>query len=258
MCFKLLIICCFLFCVTTSFAKQRINRPKEGSFNNPILSSLDTQYLKSTNKKELLKLKKSTLSLGGKAVPVLIKVMKSGKYPEKSRWVATFLLGRIMGKKAGPFLVKFLKHPSWVMRMASLKTLSVLKMRKYGIYYAHLLKDKSMLVRVQAMESIRMLGLKEYGDHVWAMLYDKKNYHNVQNKRKRTNIIKRVIKIVGDLNLQKAKKPLFKMINDKKYKDIFKEMDYSLSKLTKKKSPKGDYAVKRLFWNRMSLKEFKL
>ena len=75
-------------------------------------------------KKSLANLKQETLKYSGKSVSAaLIEVMKNGKYPDKNRWVATFLLGQIMGEKSAPFIAKFFKHPSWVMRMASLKTM---------------------------------------------------------------------------------------------------------------------------------------
>ena len=84
------------------------------------------------------------------------------------------------------------------------------------------------------------------------------DYYNVKNVYKRTNIIKNVIKTVGDLKLQEAKKPLLVMINDKKYDDIFEEMDYSLGRLTGKSSPKGEKVNKRQFWKRVSLAETKI
>ncbi|OFZ23618.1 MAG: hypothetical protein A2202_04640 [Bdellovibrionales bacterium RIFOXYA1_FULL_36_14] len=224
----------------------------------PVLSALNDTYKKELNHKDLFALKERTLKLAGKSVPVLVNVMKSSEYPDKNRWIATFLLGRIVGKQAAPFIAKFSKHPSWVLRMASLKTLLALKLSDYGPVYADALGDSSLLVRIQALENIKSLKLKPYGSRVWAMLYDQQNYYNVKNVYKRTNIIKNVIKTVGDLKLLEAKKPLFVMINDKKYEDIFEEMDYSLGQLTGKSSPKGEKVNKRQFWKRMSLAETKI
>ena len=76
--------------------------------------------------------------------------MKSDKYPEKNRWVATFLLGRIMGKKSSSFVSRFVEHPNWVLRMASLKTLLALKEERYQKKYIKALKDNSFIVRTQA------------------------------------------------------------------------------------------------------------
>ena len=203
-----------------------------------------------------MKLRKEILTLGGKAVPVLVDVMKNGRYPDKNRWVATFLLGQIMGEKSAPFIAKFSKHPNWVLRLASLKTLLALKQREHGQIYANKLKDASLLVRVQALENIRKLKLAQYAPNVWAMLYDKGNYSQGNNGQKRTNIIKTVIESVGDLRFQKALDPLLTMIQKKKYHDIFDEMDYSLTKISGKESPKGTKEVKKIFWKKyaMSLK----
>jgi len=214
----------------------------------------------SKGKKHIASLQKETLALRGKAVPALIEVMKNGKYPEKNRWVATFLLGRIMGVKSAPFVSKFLKHPSWVMRMASLKTLLALKQTTYSSLYRKALKDKSFIVRVQALENIRHLNLRKEASHVWGMLYDKKNYYGGKKGKdvkqlKRTNIIKTVIKTVGDLKFAKAKKPMLAMIQKKKYADIFMALDYSLSKITGKKSPKNNKQLKLRFWKKLAMSE---
>ena len=202
-------------------------------------------------KQELVELQNKTLAQAGKAVPALIKVMKESKYPDKNRWMATFLVGRIMGKKAGPFISKFLKHPNWVLRMASLKTLLALREEQYGSLFAGALKDKSLIVRTQALENIHRLDLKEHAANVWEMLYDKRNYYS-EKEGERTNIIRKVITVVGDLRFDKAKDPLLKMIQKEKYQDIFGELDYSLGKITGKKSPEGEKA-KKFFWNRVAM-----
>jgi len=225
------------------------------STKDMLLQKYSKNYVK---KGEIDALRKETLSLGGKSVEALIEVMKNGKYPEKNRWVATFLLGQIMGDKSAPFISKFLVHPNWVMRMASLKTLLVLKQNRYATQYAKMLNDESMLVRGQALENIRTLKIEKAGPQVWAMLYDKKNYYaptinGKPLKHKRTNIIKDVIITVGDLHFEAAKEPLFKMIQKDRYNDIFPEMDLALSKLTGSKSGGSDLKTKRIYWQKAKL-----
>ncbi len=211
-----------------------------------------------TDKNQIAALKSETLKNGGQSVEALIEVMKNGKYPDKNRWVATFLLGQIMGDKSAPFLAKFLKHPNWVMRMASLKTMLALKQKNYGAHYAMLLSDDSFIVRSQALENIRALKIEKSAPQVWAMLYDKKNYYQPTLngkvfKTKRSNLIKSVITTIGDLKFAEARAPLIKMIQKDRYNDIFNEMDLSLTKITGQKSPGSDLKTKRLFWQRMAL-----
>jgi hypothetical protein len=226
-----------------------------------LTKTLSATFMKAAmNAKEVEQLQKEVRSHSGKAVPALIDVMKSSKYPDKNRWVATFLLGQIMGKKSSPFIVKFLKHPSWVMRMAALKTLLALKETKYAELYSESLTDESLIVRGQALENIRQLNLKSEAPYVWAMLYDKKNYYKAKPKKqsgevthKRTHLIKDVIRTVGDLDFNKAQEPLFKMIQKERYNDIFDDMDYALSQILDKKSPDGPQNIKRRFWKRTAL-----
>ncbi len=224
-----------------------------------IKNTLLQKYAVSTNDKIVLaQLKSETLKYGGQSVEALIEVMKNAKYPDKNRWMATFLLGQIMGDKSAPFLAKFLQHPHWVMRMASLKTLLALKQKEYSKHYASLLKDDSFIVRSQALDNIRTLKTADAAPYVWAMLYDKKNYYQPTLngkalKAKRSNIIKSVILTVGELKFEKAKAPLVKMIQKDRYSDIFPEMDQSLMKITGLTSPEGDKTKKRIFWQRMAM-----
>jgi len=224
-----------------------------------IKSQLLVKYaVPNYTKSDLEILKKETLAHGGESVEALIEVMKNGQYPDKNRWVATFLLGQIMGEKSAPFLVKFFQHPHWVMRMASLKTMLALKQDQYGSHYAKLLQDESMIVRTQALENIQKLKIKSVAPQVWAMLYDKKNYYQPSQKgkglaRKRSKLLSRAIETIGDLKFKDAMPPLLKMIQKDKYDDVFHEMDYALSEMTGVKSPEGTKASKRLFWQRKGL-----
>lgn len=247
-----------------------LSRPKgpavkpSTDFETATAKSLKAELIKDYSRAGLTKnqigaMKKKTLDYGPAAVPALIHVMKNKGFPDRNKWVATFLLGKIVGKKSAPFISRFIQHPNWVMRMASLKTLNALKASSYDGLYAYALKDKSMIVRSQALENIKTMNLTKMGPAVWAMLYDKQNYHipnkKKKGKTKRTHIIKKVIKTVGDLKFEKAKEPMLTMIQKKKYKDIFSELDYALTKITGKKSPKGKNSVKMQFWKRYRMKE---
>ena len=217
---------------------------------------LEALYLKKSPRKSFItKLKSETLKYKQKAVPTLIKVMKGKAYPEENRWVATFMLGRIMGKKSANFISKFTKHPNWMLRLAALKVLLHLEQKQFRGIYARLLEDKSLIVRHQALQNIKEMKLKSLAPYVWKMLYNKQNYVGIKGARKRSNIISDAIKIVGDLDLQKAKKAMLKMITKKKYKDVHAELDYSLSKLYKKSSPRGSFEVKKNYWSKIALSE---
>ena len=199
-------------------------------------------------------LKSYTLKQGGSAVPTLIEVMKTSSYPDDNRWMATFLLGQIMGKDSAPFIAKFLKHPKWFMRLASLKSLLVLQKSEYKALYAKALRDPSMIVRAQALDNITEMDLKDVAPSVWSMLYDESNYAGAKKALKRTQIIKDAVMAVGHLKYEKAKPALLKMINNRQYQDIFAELDYALTKLTGKKSPKH-MGAKQIYWKQYAVSE---
>lgn len=254
---KIILSVCLIVSVSSAQASL-----EKGS-NKFITQSLLKKFSKKSSKKELITLKKEVLAYKGKAVPALVEVMKSGAYPEKNKWVATFMLGQVMGKKSAPFVSKFLKHPSWVMRMASLKTLLALKRVEYKKSYSDALKDKSFIVRSQALDNISKLNLTSEAPLVWQMLYDKRNYYSPKKGKKaktkkvaglkRTNLIKKVIATIGDLKFQKAKGPLLSMVQKPKYNDIFDEIDLSLAKITGKSSPAGSAKTKKRYWSKIAI-----
>lgn len=258
---KYLLILWFLFIASNLVWASNVPTKAPASSPNTAISPegvkslLLDRYSKAYKKnKDLVKLQKLTLMNRGKSVPALIEVMKSTKYPDKNRWIATFMLGKIMGKRSAPFIAKFLKHPNWVMRLASLKTLLALGEKKYGKDFANALSDKSYVVRHQALDNIAKLRLTEYSPKVWQMLYAKDNYYSPKDKKKkRTNIISKVVKTIGDLKFEKAKEPLLKMVQKKRYEDIFEEINSSLEKITGKEVPEGNKNVKRRFWSRVAI-----
>jgi len=194
-------------------------------------------------------IKKVTLKEGGKAVPTLIKVMKSDEYPEQNRWTATMLLAQIMGKKSAPFIAKFTDHPHWMMRVASLKALAGLGQKDYLNVHAKSLKDDSLIVRVQALDNISKMKMTALAPHVWKMMYDPANYVGDNGKRKRASIIKSVIRTLGDLKFKDASKSFAKLIQNKKYEDLSEELDYSLEQFTGMKSP-DQKDLQRQFWKK--------
>lgn len=204
---------------------------------------LDSQDPKAPQRMKLM-----CFSLKQKAVPTLIKVMKEAQYPDKNRWHATMLLGQVMGKKSAPFIARFAEHPSWMMRVASLKALAALSMKEYKGVYARALKDDSLIVRVQALDNISQMKLTALAPQVWRMMYDQTNYTGKAGNRKRTSIVKSVIRTVGDLKYEKAKAPLAKLIQKPKYQDLIEDLDYSLEKISGRVSPGKSAADTRKFW----------
>lgn len=257
--FSFTFLCLMQLSFAAKMTKSQNLLPQEGqtsALTQNLVKLFESEY---TKNEDMKRLQAEALKHGGKSVPALIEVMKNEKFPDKNRWAATFLLGQIMGDQSAPFIAKFVQHPSWVLRMASLKTLLALKQDKYASMFTNALKDESLIVRGQALENIRELKLKPQAAHVWAMLYDKKNYYQEKSKNKegvknkRSHLIKDVIRTVGDLQFSDAREPLFKMIQNDRYNDIFEDMDYALAKIVGKPSPEGSQTVKRHFWQRTSL-----
>ena len=210
---------------TSEISSEVINEEK---IEATLLASFKTPP---QGKADIDKLKTQVLVYKNRSVPALIKVMKDGAYPEQNRWLATFMLGRVMGEKSAPFISKFVAHPHWMMRLAALKTLLLLKQKNYQRHYAQALKDQSLLVRYQALENVEKLKIKELGPSVWKMLYNKDNYSGKDGKLKRASIMKNVIRTIGEIEFKEAQKPMQVMLKNKKFSDLHADLQYSLAKL---------------------------
>ncbi len=197
-------------------------------------------------------LKRNVFKHRQKAVPILIKVMKEGKYPEQNRWHATMLLAQVMGVKSAPFIAKFAEHPHWMMRLASLKALLGLRQNEYQAVYSRALKDSSLIVRLQALDNISQMKIESLAPNVWQMMYDQSNYSGALGKRKRTSIVRSIIRTVGDVKFKKASRPLAKLIQKQKYQDLIDDLDYSLEKITGKVSP-NTVDARRKFWSEVAM-----
>lgn len=215
-------------------------------------SSLYVDFSKELSTSKLTDVRSQAIKDGAKSVPELIKVINTKKYPVKNKWHSIFLIGQIMGDKSIPYLESLSINKNWMIRLASLKTIAKLKNATSNIY-ATLLKDKAMIVRFEALDSIARLELTHLSKNVWNMLYDDRNYSKSEGTRKRSDLIKKVIKVVGDLKFKEAKKPLLKMAKNKKYNDIFSEIDYSLAKIMDKESKGNTIEAKRFYWKIQSI-----
>jgi hypothetical protein len=229
---------------------QKINLVKEDIVTLERLENMFTMDAKTPGLAAMIK--RHTYKHRQKAVPVLVKVMKESKYPEQNRWQATMLLGQIMGKKSAPFIAKFIDHPHWMMRVASLKALLGLKQDTYHSVYAKALKDSSLIVRVQALDNISKMNITHLAPQVWSMMYDQSNYSGDIGKRKRTSIVKSIIRTIGDVRFNKARAPLAKLIQKPKYQDLIEDLDYSLEKITGEVSPNTSVEIRRNFWSKVN------
>ncbi len=261
---KLVSLICLIGITTSSFAagtEKKIELLKDPNGKNVQLVKEDVVSLERFENMFTMDartpglqamLKRNAFKHKQKAVPILIKVMKDAKYPEQNRWHATMLLAQVMGAKSAPFIAKFSDHPHWMMRLASLKALLGLKQAEYHAVYSKALRDPSLIVRVQALDNISQMKITKLAPEVWNMMYDQSNYNGNKGARKRTSIVRSIIRTVGDVRFEKARKPLAKLIQKPKYQDLMDDLDYSLEKITGETSP-NSVDQRRKFWSKVAL-----
>jgi HEAT repeat protein len=166
-----------------------------------------------------------------KNVPVLFSVMKDDKMPEQSRWLATILIGKTLGKRSIDYLAKYTVHPEVILRLASLKSLLSLEAEKKADIFEKALFDKSLLVRKQALEAVRKLKIEKAESSLLSMLVDKKNYYLKNKKLKRSPIIKDIIQTIGELRLKKSKNILISLRKKDSYQDLYPVLDFAISRM---------------------------
>lgn len=213
---RLLLILCLFSVVSASANEKKL----EKIFKTSPLS-----------KKNVAELKRLIKSNPKRNVPVLFSVMKNNKMPEQSRWLATILIGKTLGKRSIDYLAKYTVHPQVILRLASLKSLLSLEAGMKADIFEKALFDKSLLVRKQALEAIRKLKIQTAESSLLNMLMDKKNYYIKNKKLKRSPIIKDVIQTIGELRLKRSKKILLTLRNKESYQDLYPVLDYAISRM---------------------------
>ena len=183
------------------------------------------------SKKQLNDIKSILKSHPKENVPILFEVMKNQEMSEQSRWLATMLVGKTLGKRSIDYLSKYAVHPEVILRLASLKSLLSLEAKDRSTVFKNALFDKSLLVRKQALEAIRKLRIDDAGPELIKMLVDKKNYFMKNKRLKRSPIIKDIITTIGTLRLKKTKNLLVSMRKKSSYEDLFPTLDLAISRL---------------------------
>lgn len=247
---------CFLVLSNVVLANKSIplnvHRPSyEVTKDTKNLEGLDYLFKADWKKSvDFAKLSKQSLSFGPKAVPTLLKVMKSRSYPEKNRWIAMFSLTKLMGKKSAKVLSKFTKHPDWMMRLGALKCLLILKEKQFANDYANLLNDQSLIVRQQALMNIHQLDIKEKAKDVSLLLSSIKQ----QNSQEASidQMTDMTIMTLAKFGHKASVKTLLEMLKQQQFKNNSATIDYTLEQLTGFKSPKGDWNSKVSFWSNIA------
>jgi HEAT repeat protein len=219
--------------------------------SKPNLAKLRALFLVNyRQEKDREVLKNETLMLGAKSAEVLLEVMKKPIFPDTNRWTATFLLTRLTGKAAAPVLSKFLKHQNWMMRLAALKCLTLIKAKEHLNASSNLLWDPSLLVSKQMLLTISKLKLTKASDDIVTLI---KNVATHELSKNDKAFLESAVLTLGALKHEPAKPLLSSLMLSDHYKEISFAVDYSLEKITGKKSPNGDLVAKRDFWKMQAL-----
>ena len=145
--------------------------------------------------------------------------------------VELLLIGKTMGRKSTPMMVKYLEHPHWILRSAALKSLQSLKVSYPKKQYRKLLTDKSYVIREQALEIISTLKVKELENDVLKMLGDQSNYIKTKKGIVASEVIKKVLITLSSLGMRESIPLLKKLKSSKAGKSISIQIDEAIKKI---------------------------
>ena len=157
-------------------------------------------------------------------------ILKDEDYPDRSRWLSLLLIGKTMGKKSVPMMIKYLGHPHWILRSAALKSLKSLKVTHPTSEIKKLLSDNSYVIREQALDMIQTLKIASLKNDVLQMLGDKTNYIKTKKGIVASEVIKKAIITLVALKSKES----IPLLNKLKETDAGKNISPQISDAIKK------------------------
>jgi hypothetical protein len=155
----------------------------------------------------------------------------------KERWFAVMALTKLQGSDALAQLVQWTEHNEWYVRLASLKAIGYLPVKKEAYPVATVqarLKDKAILVRDGALEVLEKWCLPETKSAVLALLDDKDNFRKNQSLFIRKRAVDSLAKC--DFGGQDVTSRLVRIFDERNLYGIHEATHEALTKLTQTKA----------------------
>ncbi|MCC7441725.1 MAG: HEAT repeat domain-containing protein [Bdellovibrionales bacterium] len=115
---------------------------------------------------------------GTAAVPHLLKIARDRTAPDPDRYISTLAVARLGGGATAEWLAPLLKDGSWMVRMAALRALTVLREQRTAPLVLALLRDPALVVRREAAEAVAVLKPAGSAEALLESLKDHGNYRN--------------------------------------------------------------------------------
>jgi HEAT repeat protein len=180
--------------------------------------------------------------LGVKAVPGLLELARDSKQDEMDRYAAILGTARLGGREAAPLLAGFLTDRSWMVRLASLRALSILKNAQSSEQVLPALQDPALVIRSEAIDAIESLRPSGASEALLRALQDGSNYSG----GKAQVIPQKALKALAALQAREAAprlKPLLQHDRDPQLQTLTIE---TLERLTGRKLLPGRPLAERL------------
>ena len=165
------------------------------------------------------------------SIRVLLNVAKNKQFPDRSRWLSLILVGKTMGKRSIPLMVKYLKHRNWMLRSAAVKSLKSLRSKTPTEGYRALLKDSSYVIRQQALDAIATLKIYDLKLDVLKMIGDSSNYIKTPNGKTASQVVKKVIETLATLKVREAIPLLKKLKSSNISINVRKDIDKAIKNI---------------------------
>lgn len=154
----------------------------------------------------------------------LLTEVKNEKSPDQKRYQALTEIAQIMGKDSTPYLKDYAENPHWFLRNAAIKSLSDLGIKDEEAFKKALFDD-SLIVRLSALEGIEKLKMSQLSSAIWQMFMKQENYSLIHGVKKRDNILKTAVIVLGRLGEEQSITRLKSMRTNSKYQDLWSSID---------------------------------
>lgn len=170
---------------------------------------------------------------------------------EEMRWATLFGVARISGKESVGLIRQFMKHSSWMLRDAALKTAAALDARELKPEIEDKLNDDALVVRTTAVDTIGHMKMKDSAPKLVGALFDSKNYH----RGKPLWIHHHIFGVLKTFRYEKAVPKLVELLETRENEKFQGEIIQTLEDLTGKSFGKKPISQQIFLWKRNTLSE---
>ena len=111
----------------------------------------------------------------------LARIFRNQNHHDSIRWNALMSIARLHPQKSTPYIRQALHHSSWFFKNAGLIAMEMVNPQRAVVYAVRFLEHPSLVLRTASVEVIRRQKAVQHTSLLWNQLSDKKNFRKGQS-----------------------------------------------------------------------------